>query len=93
VELLKELNDLKIQKTTLSSKVEEYSGYVQLYKEQLNSRESKVVELENERKNLYTQIIKVQVSLGTYKVLFYSIIGIVVLFGILFGLGIIQLGQ
>lgn len=93
MELLKELNDLKIQKTTLSSKVEEYSGYVQLYKEQLNSRESKVVELENERKNLYTQIIKVQVSLGTYKVLFYSIIGIVVLFGILFGLGIIQLGQ
>lgn len=71
IELLKEINELKIEKTTLSSKVEEYSGYVQLYKEQLSSREVKVSELERERTTLYTQIVKTQVSLGTYKVLFY----------------------
>lgn len=92
IELLKEINELKIEKTTLSSKVEEYSGYVQLYKEQLSSREVKVSELERERTTLYTQIVKTQVSLGTYKVLFYWIIAVVVIFGTLIGTNVLQIG-
>ncbi len=62
-ELLQELNELKLEKTTLSSKVEEYFGYLQLYKEQLNRGETKVAELEKQRTELYTQIIKIQVRL------------------------------
>ncbi len=90
--MLKELSDLKVEKTSLSSKVEEYSGYVELYKQQLAVREKSVAQLEEERKSMYAQIIKVQVSLGTYKVLFFTILGVLALFSILFGLKIIQLG-
>ena len=92
IELLKEINELKIEKTTLSSKVEEFSWYVELYKQQLTTRENRVTELESERTNLYSQIIKTQVSKSTYQVLFFAILVVVTLTAILFGFNIIQLG-
>jgi len=92
IELLKEINELKIEKTTLSSKVEEFSWYVELYKQQLTTRENRVTELESERTNLYSQIIKTQVSKSTYQVLFFTILVVVLITAILFGFNIIQLG-
>lgn len=92
LKLLKEINELRVDNTTLSSKVEEYSGYVEIYKEQLASRENKVTELETERTSLYAQIIKTQVNKSTYQVLFFAILVVVVLTSILFWLNIIQLG-
>ncbi len=74
IELLQEINELKLEKTSLSSKVEEYSGYVELYKQQLATRDTKVLELESERKGLYAQIIKTQVSKNTYQILFFTIV-------------------
>lgn len=63
IELIQEINNLQIEKTTLSTKVEEYSGYIKIYEQQITTNEQRMSELETERKSLYTEIIKVQVSL------------------------------
>lgn len=91
IELIQEINNLQIEKTTLSTKVEEYSGYIKIYEQQITTNEQRMSELETERKSLYTEIIKVQVSLWTYKVMFYAIVAFVVIIAILIASWIIQI--
>jgi len=62
-ELLKENFQLQIQNKTLEGKLEEYSGYVDIYKKQSDDSNKKIIELETNRMNLLTEVLKAKVSL------------------------------
>lgn len=81
---------LKIQNTALSSKVEEYSGYVEIYKQQYEDSQKQQQQLNTARIVLMNDLLKVKVNLSTYKVLFYSLLAILTAFMALSGIGLIN---
>jgi len=89
--LLKENYELQIQNKTLEWKVEEYSGYVTIYKEQTEAKEQKIMSLENERVGMYGELLKVKIHLSTYKVLFYVVILLIAISILLFSIGVISM--
>lgn len=88
--LLREKFQLEIQNKTLEGKIEEYSGYVEIYKKQLDDNSKKLVGLENDKMSLLTEVLKAKVSLWTYKVMFYSLAIVVVVSILLFASGILK---
>lgn len=74
----------------MSSKVEEYSGYVQIYKQQYTDIQNQKIQLENDRVNLMHEVLKIKVNLSTYKVLFFGLVVVITMFFTLKVMGLIN---
>ena len=88
---LLELLEAKNKNILLASKVEEYKGYSELYKEQMELAQKKNEIMTNEKVGLMTEVLKVKIRLSTFKVMFYWLLLIMAMVITLSSFGILSI--